>query len=246
MITVLSIPSWAQTLGENADQKGYFELHFGLLCFVWFALLVALSALAWRVKDSLLEGNLGSRFIFSVFLLLNSVLLLVPLFFPSEVSWWIKVPLMFIIFGIISYSFLAIGNFLFMSSNQERSREEKTFSTVVHYDVISGNAAIQIGLDRFIGAVGISFLVCISVFIAHLFLKDYVPQETKNMNSLLQEASTLLDNYESKMEGSMLFLTKDKKVTELQILRVISEDQLQFYQLSKGEHRLSLCLKANN
>lgn len=208
--------------GNNTDNVGifvYFENHFGMLCLIWFVFLVILSLLSGVSKGSLIEGHLGSRLLLSFLTLINACFIISPVLMPKSPSWWYIGIL--IILAIISLygAFTAVSALIFKSYEEEVEREEKTFSTVIHYNVISGTEALQRGVDGLMAMILFSFLLCAFSFGAHWFLKDYTPRADKKIASLLEQKNALFESYKPKIENSMVFLMRDEKFMEFNILQ---------------------------
>ncbi|MBN1905835.1 MAG: hypothetical protein JW927_12135 [Deltaproteobacteria bacterium] len=208
--------------GNNTGNGGilaYFKIHFGLLCLMWFVFLVVLSFLSWANKSSLIKGNPGSRFFVSFLVLINIGFIISPSLMPKAPAWWYSGLLIILAIFNLYLAFTAINILLFKSYDEESGRESKWFSTVVHFDVISGAEALKLGMERLVVMIVFSFLLCGFSYGAHWFLKDYVPKQQKEIASLLEKKSAILDLYKPEFENSMVFLTRDEEVIELCNLR---------------------------
>ncbi|MBN2419114.1 MAG: hypothetical protein JXL81_06985 [Deltaproteobacteria bacterium] len=215
VISLYPAVCWAEGASNSGGIFTFFENHFGLLCLIWLIFLVVLSFLSWSCQDSLIGGNTGSRLFVSFLVLINIGFIISPSLMPKSPAWWYSGILIILAIFNLYLAFTAISIFLFKSYEEETGRESKWFSTVVHFDVVSGTEALKSGMERLMVMIVFSFLLCGFSYGAHWFLKDYVPKEQKEIASLLEKKSAMLDSYKPEFENSMVILTKDENIKEL-------------------------------
>ncbi|MBU0681051.1 MAG: hypothetical protein KKD73_06500 [Proteobacteria bacterium] len=242
IVVLLFSNAWADSSLTGAGVMSYFKGYFGLVSLIWFVLLILLFVITETYKDTLIEGYLGTRLLFCFLILLNGGFIVSAFsFMPKEPKGWFFGIILVLILIIIAGSFMAMGNFLFMTHDEETGREYHTFSSTVHYDVISGSAAIEAGLEKWAGVLVVSIILCVFVFGSQMFLKHYITQENKDIANLLEEAPAILSKNSQKFKKSLLLLTKNKKVTELRAIRTTTPPITNgFPRFDKQENRIFL------